>query len=412
MNLATSAWCIIVGVATSIGYIHSMGVANAAPVVEDTLTKSFQLSVQVQEEVLRTGQPVVLQLALRNKTERDIDLTGTGQPYKDFLFEVKDSKGNLAPLTAYARNLRVAPLFRIVNTTLKAGEEARYKVVINAVIDMTRSDDYSVVVKRDIPGPFEPIGPGKTEVVSNAVRVKVIPEAVPPLEIIRAEPKAPTATGSDVSAVFSSRWKEGDFWDLAVEAYHIEDGDVQNSVTAPNAQQAKSLLIGAYRVRATVVGVERLQTKDYWQVDFRPNDQAPLGVGGQAFRVLVGKDDGLAYRVIDLKGEQNPPVVSVDGVPVARAPFGFPLAFFSMSKDRTDVASPTKTWHLVVEGGNAALGHQVSATISMQSNGKEILRQKITQQWASNAKWWSSYELTTNGQREMHAVLLPSSTTK
>jgi hypothetical protein len=141
----------------------------------DESTADYQLSAQAEKTRVHAGEPVVLQITIKNNSKREISY-GAQSLERLFTIEVKNKKGETMPLTRYGKSLFVTqpgpppPFSGLGGDSLKPGEAKTYRFLINRMYDMTVPDIYAIVAKRS----FTDVKDGETiEVVSNQVKVEV-----------------------------------------------------------------------------------------------------------------------------------------------------------------------------------------------------------------------------------------------
>lgn len=112
-------------------------------------------------------EPVTLLLVLKNTSKLPMEFTETTSS-QDYDITVKDSMGNVMPATRYGTKPDAPVSSATGRTSLQPNEEAKFKVTLNRMVDMTVDGVYSATIRRSVSqaGKF-----GYVE--SNALRVVV-----------------------------------------------------------------------------------------------------------------------------------------------------------------------------------------------------------------------------------------------
>lgn len=146
-----------------------------------SVAEGFQLSIQLERELVRLPEPVIVSVTLKNISKETLSVLGSSSR-QDYEIIVKDNQGVSIPLTKYGKILRdSAEEFQLVTLKVKSQEEIQVKLVINRICDITTSGTYFITVKRNV---FRRNGKGMAEVISNTIKVKIpdLPQPKPSIE--------------------------------------------------------------------------------------------------------------------------------------------------------------------------------------------------------------------------------------
>ena len=117
---------------------------------EHTAKPPFILVISADKPSLKVGSDLMIRLHLTNVSDHDLDLsanisdiTGTDPNY---LYEVRDSGGNLVPARVYAYAHPELATGRTVFDTLKPGESTTIVQDLNRVVDIRRAGKNTVQV--------------------------------------------------------------------------------------------------------------------------------------------------------------------------------------------------------------------------------------------------------------------------
>lgn len=134
-------------------------------------SEGFQLSARLDQEKLKSGVPVVLQLSLRNITKRELRVVETITEY-DYEIEITNERGVRAPLTKRGQQLKDGPrqYTKVVSVKIAPGQEQQVKLEINLIYDITAKGVYSITARRKVPKLDRS---GQAEVVSNPVKLEI-----------------------------------------------------------------------------------------------------------------------------------------------------------------------------------------------------------------------------------------------
>lgn len=206
--------------------------------------------------------------------------------------------------------------------------------------------------------------------------------------------------GSDVP-----RWVVGDIWDVGTILYS-RDWGLAFSDPKMEERKHKPHVLARYTVKIEVTAERKHRGVECWQIDFTPDEKAPLSVREQKYRILVSKEDGSIIELSCLSGENfgDPTPKDVDGITVIYdAPYGFPLEIIPWTTNK--VAGVNKTF-LTATRNETIVGNEKHIELVVRQGTNEVPR--IKQKWAVGAKWWSEYEKYTAGHIELHAKIIGS----
>jgi hypothetical protein len=134
------------------------------------LSKDYQLIAKPENEIVRSGEAILLKLFLKNIGNKSF-FVYESSPVQDYKITVKNQLGEVVPLTGYGKSrLSTAEEYRRVKIELRAGNEVQDSLSISEIYHMNISSNYFITVKRKI---FREDGK-EIEVISNTVKVKVV----------------------------------------------------------------------------------------------------------------------------------------------------------------------------------------------------------------------------------------------
>ncbi len=125
----------------------------------------------------------------------------------------------------------------------------------------------------------------------------------------------------------NTSWKVGDAWTVRVAIYP-NPAIVATSSPDTNRENEKVEPWDIYDMKIEVVGIEKIDSLEFWKVNFTPADTALAGVKGQAYQILVDRTTGEATKIVKLAGMdiRNPRIEAFDGHKfLLDSPFGFPM---------------------------------------------------------------------------------------
>ncbi len=128
-----------------------------APPAPD-VSGGFQMTIRAANGTsYRAGEPIVIELAVRNTTDHRLFYTMSAEDLPSFEFAVEYvgggmTQGGRLPMTRYGvQLLQQHDAAKNVPWFLGPGEEMAYRFPIGRMVDMTSSGTYSVTVRRSIP---------------------------------------------------------------------------------------------------------------------------------------------------------------------------------------------------------------------------------------------------------------------
>lgn len=130
----------------------------------------FSLAISTSQDVVTAGSDVKLLVKLTNTAPYTIALNNSDQ-YCAYIVEVRDSSGQSAPETETKRTLNCSehPVAgKVIILKLKPGEHHEDLIFANELFDMTRPDQYTLRVARQVP---KQLGQGRVE--SNTISITV-----------------------------------------------------------------------------------------------------------------------------------------------------------------------------------------------------------------------------------------------
>lgn len=371
---------------------------NTEPLDNSTLQSGFQLIAKVESEI-KPDTPVVLQLALRNTTDKTL-VRGESWPEKQFNLDIKDDRGANMPLTRYSEELKVREPLGIASVKVDPSQELTYNLVISRMYDLTMSGTYTLTATTYV---RRQDGKAKIELKSNPVRFTILrgdssyriadpPHAFYPKGV---QPPPPDLTPELVTGQ-ALTWKVNNSWPLEVELYTEVTpsaiGIPQTITPKPEVdtapQDKKYVLVGRYAMQVRVAGSDRMEGQECWMVDFIPAPDAPSTMGRELYRVWVGKQDGLAHRIVSLKNTFNPPLRKFKGIALPDAQIvGFPIEFLPINVQKVEDLVPNgHLFSMTTEATNAQA--VVQARLKVGDKDRFVIKQT----WPQGAKWWSEYE--------------------
>jgi hypothetical protein len=156
--------------------------------------KGLRMSLHLERSRFLAGEAIPLEVVIRNESDAEVFLGMSAEDMGSFDFVVRYVGGGLTqagrmPITKYGA-WRLGPFDAAKNIPirLKPGEERRYRVPIQRMVDMTLGGTYTIVAVRCVPGRFRhdtegrllpPDGVARVEVVSDERTVEVA-EPPPP----------------------------------------------------------------------------------------------------------------------------------------------------------------------------------------------------------------------------------------
>jgi hypothetical protein len=128
----------------------------------------------VDKQMFVSGEAIMLKVSISNTTNVPLHIMGTIFDV-DCQTEVRNGRGELVPLTEWAKHLpRMYGIdISIGRLFIGPGQESREALQVNRLYDMSAPGEYSIVVRRGVPGRSH----GQPEVVSNRVTLRVVGDA-------------------------------------------------------------------------------------------------------------------------------------------------------------------------------------------------------------------------------------------
>ena len=151
------------------------------------------MAIYVREKEFEPCAPVIIRIYVKNVGKGNLRLVDRGSPC-DFMFEIKNSKGEVIPYTRYGKAAvdKIGKYNKGSKYIINSGEEEFFwsERIQNMFYDITKSDTYSIkcktkIVKRDAEGnsvQYEVRGKNENEVAmayeqievtSNTIEIKV-----------------------------------------------------------------------------------------------------------------------------------------------------------------------------------------------------------------------------------------------
>lgn len=149
------------------------GVAAAITAKSDKASLPFSLMIRPLQNVAKVGSQIRVQVVLTNTSDHEIGILKSA-PEVDYLVEVRDTRGRMAPDTDFGRKQKDPASVKVSTGSplysLKPGESLRDEIQIGRLYEMSVPDKYSIQVSRIVP---EEMGGGVVK--SNMVNVTVTP---------------------------------------------------------------------------------------------------------------------------------------------------------------------------------------------------------------------------------------------
>lgn len=131
----------------------------------------LSLSITAPEQVVQIGSELKVKTTLTNLTDHVITLRDRIRAC-DYLTQVRDERGNLAPETEYQRQLKCNARFtegRNMAVILKPGESRDDEIIVNQLYELNSPGNYSVQVSRTVPREL-----GPEAIKSNIITITLI----------------------------------------------------------------------------------------------------------------------------------------------------------------------------------------------------------------------------------------------
>jgi hypothetical protein len=146
----------------SIGLYAQLALAEIAP---------FSIEVNAQKNTVRSGEPVILNIVLKNTSQRALIIRPSRRLYK--ISVITATSGVSASKTRRQQELEAAPLrFNGIPDELKPGETQEHEILLNEIYNMNTPGTYVIRVERDVWKGQADTFLG-TAVLSNLIRVTV-----------------------------------------------------------------------------------------------------------------------------------------------------------------------------------------------------------------------------------------------
>lgn len=132
-------------------------------------TPPFALTLDAEENSVKAGSEVKVDITLRNSSNRAISIS-YGLSELDYAFEVRDSQNRIPPDTEFARKSKGRAYFSSVHVFyLQPGESLpKAPLVVSKFYDLSRPGKYLVQVSRAVPKEL-----GSGTVKSNAITITI-----------------------------------------------------------------------------------------------------------------------------------------------------------------------------------------------------------------------------------------------
>jgi hypothetical protein len=147
--------------------------------------KGLKMSIRVDRERYQAGEPVTLEVVIKNAGAEEADLGMSATDLSSFDFVVNYVGGGMTqagkmPLTKFgSKLLQEVPNSKNVQIRLKAGEQRSYHFALSRMVDLSLSGTYSVSLKRALPDQPRREGEGRNELVSNEVKLEITEPPTP-----------------------------------------------------------------------------------------------------------------------------------------------------------------------------------------------------------------------------------------
>ena len=151
--------------------------------------RGLRMTLHLERSRFPAGEAIPLEVVIKNESGAEVCLGMSIDDQASFDYVVRYVGGGLTragrmPITKYgAWRLRPIDAAKNFPILLRPGEERRYRVPIQRMVDMTLGGTYTVVVNRCVPGrfrhdadglPLPPDGVTRVEIVSNELTIEVV----------------------------------------------------------------------------------------------------------------------------------------------------------------------------------------------------------------------------------------------
>ncbi|MEO6907642.1 MAG: hypothetical protein ABI210_07100 [Abditibacteriaceae bacterium] len=154
---------------------------------DGSIVEGFQLVAQTSKETFDAGEPVAVTVSLKNISDKMLSFP-SGY-FNEYQVTVKDSNGNIVPLTRYSNQPKAGMKtnFGIGPMDLFKGEETQRTFLLNRLYDLTEVGEYSVSIKRYV---FKQNTIFFIPIVANTIHIKIVePRSGSQMEIVPSSQK-------------------------------------------------------------------------------------------------------------------------------------------------------------------------------------------------------------------------------
>jgi uncharacterized protein (DUF58 family) len=138
-----------------------------------TTIRPFSLTIRLLQNVAKVGSEIRVQVVLTNTSDHEIGILKSA-PEADYIVEVRDTRGKMAPDTDFRRKQKDPASVKVSTAsplyTLKPGESLRDEIQVERLYEMSAPGKYSIQVSRTVP---EEMGSGIVK--SNMANVTITP---------------------------------------------------------------------------------------------------------------------------------------------------------------------------------------------------------------------------------------------
>jgi hypothetical protein len=142
-------------------------------VVSGSNTHPFSLTIRLLHDIAKAGSQIRVEVVLTNTSDHEIGILKSA-PEADYMVEVRDANGNMAPDTDFGRRQKDPASVKVSSATplysLKPGESLHDEIQIERLYKISGPGKYSIQASRTVP---EEMGSGVVK--SNMVNVTVTP---------------------------------------------------------------------------------------------------------------------------------------------------------------------------------------------------------------------------------------------
>jgi uncharacterized protein (DUF58 family) len=149
----TSLAGLIILLTGSLVCIGGPGTFVLATQDEPRPSEMIRLSARAYSENVRSGEPIVIKLTLRNRSSSTVYLADS-YPERDYRFQVKNETGADVALTKKGERLiKYASIYKNTRIAVAPGTTVRNTVIISDLYDMSKRGVYFIVVTREVYDP-------------------------------------------------------------------------------------------------------------------------------------------------------------------------------------------------------------------------------------------------------------------